>query len=1077
MNLARLASGTISPRKKHDPRVSPEKETFQDLSPELVPIVTLMLSQAHRRYYEGIFMLYYDLNGDGKPADREWKEVYGILTGEQLAYWDAAHLAEYRQNPNALLETSAKPNYINFTDSVYNAMKTLPAAKQNLDNVIIVSTTLKNRYIIQLKSYSELVNWYLALRLSSYEYLSLQEAYTAALLSARGSRLLDIRTVLAEKRFDHEDWVSIRYGSGMAWKRCYAVVQPCTSKKKSFQAGRILFFENEQKKKRQLMAVVSNATSVTAVYPQSHMLIDHSTMLKLEGYINFKTPSLSTKSSKNANDDFKNTSIFLMPEQHSSVPGFDTLIRFLIPLLDSFGLYGRPKRLKADRIDPESLLFGLPTLPRVHYLELADLDGFAKSDSMFSWDVRQWNSNIKAIMKSKLDRGYEGCGSDRGVAGAVSSLSSPKMPNSAGNSVGTRSASSSVSRPVVPPKHSYDRSTSRSASSDQLGNGYSSELLPQTTSTNSSKNFNNLKILTPATGFGGAAAAVSGTVGAASAAQGATSGGAYSAPGGITAGIPAFTASAGSLSAPAGNSGRKSTELADIYQKYLTLKTPSDQFRTNRNELLDRSPERIDESALPAAVQSLNLAGFSYPKDDLEFSDDDGDSALEVPTYNQRNSSYSSVQSPTAQYNEFSRQFNSAVDQQKRPLHNLRYELEESLGSQAPAPPPHKTITTSKPSLNLSQNISSVPQGTPEANKGDHLSIHSQTAASGDSSPHSQESERRDVPVASGLSGAGGSQPNVHAEQKASQQRNMSSGSKPKYISLPNITQNQMPSFQVDSAPSPRPYPAPELHVQRSRPQQQQPPNQQQSQLVSQPLPQQYQQHHQTSRPSKTTQVQGQGHYKDQIVPQAPPQKSEYPQSLQFGYLPLPAKPQSGRPNPQAQGAPNYGLGQGYGAQNPSAQGYGYAPGQPQGYQSSQGSRTHRKPPTNHGVPPSVSHQNPQPPSQQGQRPPTGSSRPQHLYQQLAQGYGQGQYAHSQGQPQYSGQPQYQHSRPHGQSQFPQGQPQYAQGQYSQGQYPQGQYPQAQYPQGQHPQGQYSQGQYSQGQAHGRHQPQHGRQF
>ena len=35
-----------------------------------------------------------------------------------------------------------------------------------------------------------------------------------------------------------------------------------------------------------------------------------------------------------------------MPEQHSSVPGFDTLIRFLVPLLDSFGLYGRPKDLK-----------------------------------------------------------------------------------------------------------------------------------------------------------------------------------------------------------------------------------------------------------------------------------------------------------------------------------------------------------------------------------------------------------------------------------------------------------------------------------------------------------------------------------------------------------------------------------------------------------------------------------------------------------------------------------------------------------------------------------------------------------
>lgn len=121
------------------------------------------------------------------------------------------------------------------------------------------------------------------------------------------------------------------------------------------------------------MAVVVGASSVTATYPQSHLLIDHSTMLKVEASINFKSPSLSTKISKQAREDFKNTSIFLMPEQHSSVPGFDTLIRFMVPLLDSFGLYGRPKRLKADRIDPDSLLFGLPTLPHVHYLELGDL--------------------------------------------------------------------------------------------------------------------------------------------------------------------------------------------------------------------------------------------------------------------------------------------------------------------------------------------------------------------------------------------------------------------------------------------------------------------------------------------------------------------------------------------------------------------------------------------------------------------------------------------------------------------------------------------------------------------------------
>ena len=77
-----------------------------------------------------------------------------------------------------------------------------------------------------------------------------------------------------------------------------------------FTPGRILFYENEQKKKKQLMAVVTNATAVAAIYPQSHLLIDHSTMLKMEGYINFTSPSLSTKVSKKSASDFKHTSLF-----------------------------------------------------------------------------------------------------------------------------------------------------------------------------------------------------------------------------------------------------------------------------------------------------------------------------------------------------------------------------------------------------------------------------------------------------------------------------------------------------------------------------------------------------------------------------------------------------------------------------------------------------------------------------------------------------------------------------------------------------------------------------------------------
>ncbi|RCK63254.1 Protein SKG3 [Candida viswanathii] len=760
----RISSGKETP--KIDPvksagqtpvaAATPDPNSLDGISPELIPIVTLLSSQAHRRYHEGIFMLYYDLNGDGKPADREWKEVYGILTGNQLAYWDAANLAQFKSNPSALLETSSKPAYINFTDSVYNAMKVLPAAKQNLDNVIIVSTTLKNRYILQFKSYNDLTTWYSALRLSNFEYTSLQEAYTGALLSARGSRLSDIRTILAEKRFDHEDWVSIRYGSGMAWKRCYAVIEPSTTKRKSFTPGRILFFENEQKKKKQLMAVVTNASAVSAIYPQSPLLIDHSTMLKMEGFINFDSPSLSTKVPKKSAGDFKHTAIYLMPEQHSSVPGFDTLIRFLVPLMDTFGLYGRPKRLKANRNDPDSLLFGLPTLPRVHYLELDDALQLTKGDFL-SWDLKTWNTNIKQILKGKLDRGYEGCGSQRGYQGAVSSLNSPvvssgspRFPGSLEMSTSSRLASSSLSQQQKPPQPLAKPPTGPE---------------PKPASSGLNRNVNYLSI-----------------------------------------GVPPKTADVPSLTVEKTRENHKSVELAEIYQKYSDIQTPSDQF--DRNAMLNGSHEKILEDDLPAGVRQMNLNGNIYPKDDDGlFSDDEDEEdtgfdkvdvrnigmnsdgtpstpsmgSLKVPYAEDRAGSYSSVMSPMAQFNDFKDTYKKQTE--KRNPYPNNSEDEDESGSPTPPPVP---AHDAKYRPDFPGNISSVSLGV-AASRGStsKTSVHSEVGrVTSGSSTESFTKNGEDINI----------YPSMAPKPLTG---------KPRYISSPNSSQNNLHSSRSPDRLSP----------------------------------------------------------------------------------------------------------------------------------------------------------------------------------------------------------------------------------------------------------------------------------
>lgn len=407
-------------------------QTSSTLSLELIPIVTLLSTHAHRRYHEGVFLILHDLKSDGTQAARTWKEVYGVLIGTQLALWDAKELAESNGGSAMQLKSvAAKPTYINFTDAILKPLNPMDSvvteSKQKLDNALVVSTTLKNRYFLQFSNKDSFTYWSAAIRLSLFECTSLQEAYTGAFLSSRGSKLGDIKVILAETKFDYEDWVSVRFGAGMPWKRCYAVISQSTSKKNP--KGKICFYESDKKiKKTNAMATVVNSKAAYAVYPSSNQLIDTSTIIKLEGSITF-----------NKKEDTQDVDIFIMPEKHQAVPGYDTIIRFLVPSMNAFKLYGRPKKLIASKDNTESLLFGLPTLPHVHYLSVEELIPIANSSSSLQWNVYDWRSNIKGLLQKKISQGYSGCGSSKGLASTIASPmigaselfgSSSPMPNS-----------------------------------------------------------------------------------------------------------------------------------------------------------------------------------------------------------------------------------------------------------------------------------------------------------------------------------------------------------------------------------------------------------------------------------------------------------------------------------------------------------------------------------------------------------------------------------------------------------------------------------------------------------------------
>lgn len=405
----------------------PLNSTEQDqTSPELVPILTLLSAHLHRRYHEGVLLMLEDLKNDGTPGARKWEEMYAVLIGTQLALWNANDLNGVDET--TLKNSATKPTYINFTDANIQCIDTVKGVSsqnnQKLENILVVSTTLKNRYFLQFSNRESFNQWNVAVRLSLYESTSLQEAYTGAFISSRGSRLSDIGVLLASTKFDYEEWVSVRFGVGMPWKRCYAVITQNVNKKKS-AFGEINFYENDKKIKKQYsMTTVTHASAIYAVYPSSPKLIDNSTMIKLEGKAKFKR-----------DDTVQETNLFIMPEKHEAVPCYDTIIRFLLPAMNAFRLYGRPKKLIANKDDPTSLLFALPTLPHIYYLQLEDLIPLTKSSDCLYWNSSEWKGKIRDILQTKLTKGYSGCGSSTSLKNILGTpfLESGELFQTSGN--------------------------------------------------------------------------------------------------------------------------------------------------------------------------------------------------------------------------------------------------------------------------------------------------------------------------------------------------------------------------------------------------------------------------------------------------------------------------------------------------------------------------------------------------------------------------------------------------------------------------------------------------------------------
>lgn len=244
-----------------------------------------------------------------------------------------------------------------------------------------------------------------------FEHATLQEAYTGALIAGKGKYLNNINIIMDRAKMPTADWVRVRFGAGTPWRRCWCVITPphekevqklqkqLNKKKSAYDRSRppilkgdIKFYDSKKTKKVPPIASISDAYSAFAIYPQSKPLIDASTLVKVEGAITIHSNPPSTS------EGF----VFVMPEAHPAVSGFEIMLRWLFPVYDTFGLYGRPGRLIADTTDSRSLMFAMPKHRRYGYLEILDVSGLILESGSGSWKEGEWRKRMKELTAKRM---------------------------------------------------------------------------------------------------------------------------------------------------------------------------------------------------------------------------------------------------------------------------------------------------------------------------------------------------------------------------------------------------------------------------------------------------------------------------------------------------------------------------------------------------------------------------------------------------------------------------------------------------------------------------------------------------
>ena len=418
---------------------------ISNLPLELSALVNLITAQRMRIYTFGTFLVPAVL--DGKKV---WLQVEAKLTGNELAFWRPDDDTGVAKTDFA---DAIRPGYINMVDSE-------PELSPNGTEIYIMQS-FHQKSCLKFTDKEHAEKWFAAILLSKFEYVSLNEAFTAVLLSIKGQHLSDLYSLLSPKKYVKCDWVHIRLPQvSPSWIKAFMVIHPSTRKR----LGCIELYSGDKLSKKNLVAYISDVSTAYNVYPENPDIIHLNSLMKLEGKVHVQKnqehlfssqmPSKSRLSPENSpasnssasgnsfqkttmafyqyapitmpesdlkvlkrgissyfkkhSDQFNTASlVYILTDGHYGVSESETMIRNFIHIVDAFKIYGRPKRFISSRTDPLSLLFGLPSLPRCHYMLVNDAHFAVKKTGKSA--PQDWLLHLKTHLLEK-NPNYKGEG-------------------------------------------------------------------------------------------------------------------------------------------------------------------------------------------------------------------------------------------------------------------------------------------------------------------------------------------------------------------------------------------------------------------------------------------------------------------------------------------------------------------------------------------------------------------------------------------------------------------------------------------------------------------------------------------